>query len=81
MGALIKLIEPMYRKLQKEDDVDFMLASESDLESHFIKELKKASDKGKQFFSSEGDYAGSGSYGSRDKLFKALATEIGYFKG
>lgn len=78
MGALIKLIDPIYRKLKINTDFNTILAD--DLTDLLKNELKKAQDKGQEFFSKEGDFSGSGSLGLQNKLYLALAKELGFIK-
>lgn len=78
MGALIKLIDPMYRKLKI--DINFKDIDEKELVEILKRELIKAKDKGKTFFSKEGDFAGSGSLGLQNQLYLRLGKELGYFK-
>lgn len=78
MGALIKLINPIYRKLKI--DTDLKAIEEKELVDLLKKELVKAKDKGEKFFSKEGDFAGSGSLGLQNQLYKKLGQELGYFK-
>ena len=78
MGALIKLISPIYRKLKL--DIDFNSIDENELTNLLTKELEKAKDKGSLFFSKEGDFSGSGSLGLQNKLYLELAKELGFIK-
>jgi len=78
MGALIKLINPIYRKLKLE--VDFKTIDEAKLVELLTKELTKAKNKEKTFFSKEGDFAGAGSLGLQNQLYVKLGEELGYFK-
>jgi DGQHR domain-containing protein len=78
MGALIKLVNPIYRKLKP--TIDFNSISEIDLTDLLKKELEKAKGRGKEFFSKEGNFAGSGSLGLQNQLFKALAQQLEYIK-
>lgn len=78
MGALIKLIGPMYRKLKT--DTDFVNISSENLTNLFEKELSKAKEKGGDFFSKNSEFAGSGSLGLQNKLFLAIGKELEYFK-
>ncbi|GAB3720595.1 DGQHR domain-containing protein [Flavobacterium koreense] len=78
MGALIKLINPIYRKLKLE--TDFKTIEEDALLELLKKELVKAKEKGKVFFSKEGEYAGSGSLGLQSQLYNELGKALGYFK-
>lgn len=78
MGALIKLIDPIYRKLKK--DTDFKSIKPEELTELLKSELLKAKEKGSDFFSKEGDFSGSGSLGLQNKLYTALGQELGYFK-
>lgn len=78
MGALIKLINPIYRKLKL--TVDFKTIEESELVKLLNQELVKAKDKEETFFSKQGDFAGSGSLGLQNQLFLKLAQELGYIK-
>jgi len=77
MGALLKLIAPIYRKYKTE--IDFKSISIEDLTSRFENELKKASVNGSKYFSNEGEFSGSGSKGLQNKLFIKLGTDLGYF--
>lgn len=78
MGALIKLINPIYKKLKT--SIDFKSISEAELRDLMKKELWKAEPKGRDFFSKDGGFAGSGSLGLQNQLFKALAQQLEYFK-
>jgi DGQHR domain-containing protein len=78
MGALIKLIDPIYRKLKI--NTDLKTISSGDLTTLLKSELEKAESKGKEFFSKEGDFSGSGSLGLQNKLYIELAKELGYIK-
>lgn len=78
MGALIKLIGPMYRKLKL--NTDFKLIPENELVTLLDNELIKAKDDGERFFSKKGDFAGSGSLGLQSKLYLELAHKLGYHK-
>lgn len=78
MGALIKLIDPIYRKLKI--DTDFKSITPEELTKLLKSELVKAKDKGSDFFSKEGNFSGSGSLGLQNKLYTALGQELGYFK-
>ena len=78
MGALIKLISPIYRKFKL--DIDFNTIDEKELTNLLTKELEKAKDKGALFFSKEGDFSGSGSLGLQNKLYLELAKELGFIK-
>ena len=79
MGALLKLINPIYRDLLRQD-FDLNTISEDDLIMRLTKIFEKIKDNGKEFFSSESQYAGAGSLGLQNKLYKALGQELGYFK-
>lgn len=78
MGALIKLIGPMYRKLKS--TIDFKTIEDDELTKIFVTELEKAKENGSLYFSGGGDYAGSGSLGLQNKLYVALGQELGYLK-
>lgn len=78
MGALIKLINPIYRKLKIETDLKVI--EESELVKLLKNELTNAKDKGEKFFSKEGEFAGSGSLGLQNQLYIKLSQEIGYSK-
>lgn len=78
MGALIKLIDPIYRNLKTQ--IDFKTISQEKLTEKLQTELNKAKDKGSLFFSKDGEYSGSGSLGLQNKLYKALGQELNYFK-
>ena len=78
MGALLKLIAPIYRKYKTE--IDFKNIEIDDLTKTFSSELEQVSETGVRYFSKEGEYSGSGSKGLQNKLFKELATDLGYFK-
>lgn len=77
MGALIKLIDPLYRNLKTK--IDFKTIEENELTTLFEQELSRAKDKGAEFFSKKSNYSGSGSLGLQNKLYTALAQELGYF--
>lgn len=78
MGALLKLIAPIYRKFKTE--IDFKTIDINELTNVFSKELEKATKNGAKYFSKEGEYSGSGSKGLQNKLFKELGSDLGYFK-
>lgn len=79
MGALLKLINPIYRDLLRQD-FDLNTINEDDLVKKMTKIFEKIKDNGNDYFSSESPYAGAGSLGLQNKLYKALGQEIGYFK-
>lgn len=77
MGALLKLINPIYKDL--ESDNNFFEISEADLFQKFVKILEKAKHNEKRYFSGEGDFAGAGSLGLQNKLYKEIGVDLGYF--
>lgn len=79
MGALIKLIDPIYRNL-KVQQVGFKNETEEELTNMLKEEFSKIRNKGEAFFSKESEFAGSAGLGLQNKLFKALAGELGYRK-
>ena len=76
MGALIKLIDPIYRDLRK--DINIMEVSQKDLEKMLFSILVKVKKMGSDLFSSSGRYIGSGSLGAQNNLFRELKDELGY---
>ncbi|MEX0813273.1 MAG: DGQHR domain-containing protein [Chitinophagales bacterium] len=79
MGALIKLINPIYRDLQR-SDVDLHNITEDDLTAKFDSIFEKISSKGKKYFSPDSDFSGAGSLGLQNKLFKKMGEDLGYFR-
>ena len=79
MGALLKLINPIYRDTLRQD-IDLNEISEEKLTEHLIKIFNKIKSQGNDFFSSSSDFAGAGSLGLQSKLYKKLGEAIGYFK-
>lgn len=79
MGALLKLINPIYRDL-KIQKVDFKTISDEDLFQKLSKILEAIKPNAKKYFSGEGDFAGAGSLGLQRKLYIELGKDTGYFK-
>lgn len=79
MGALLKLINPIYRDLMR-SDVDIKNIKQEDLTHLLVKRLEKLKDNAHDFFSGESPFAGAGSRGLQNKLYKRLGEELGYFK-
>lgn len=79
MGALIKLINPIYRDLLRQR-VDMENIKQDELTIKLTEILSDIKDKGKEFFSNESDFAGAGSLGLQNKLYKEMGIELKYFK-
>lgn len=76
MGALIRLINPIYRRMKTK--VDFVTVEEQELVDLFSEILVKLKEHEVEFFSNKGEFAGSGSLGLQSRLYYAMAVELGY---
>jgi DGQHR domain-containing protein len=74
MGALLKLLDPIYRKLKPE--IDFKSIDDAELIKIFVKQLEPSIDKASYYFSREGGYSGSGSKGQQNALYLELKKSL-----
>jgi DGQHR domain-containing protein len=79
MGALIKLMSPIYRDLIRKK-IDFNTIEETELKEEFDKILRPISNEGINYFSKTSNFSGAGSLGLQNKLYQKLGEDIGYFK-
>lgn len=81
MGALIRLINPIYRHLIRDNDkIDINEISTEELTKILTELLLRIKPKAKEYFSAEGEFAGAGSLGLQNKLYKKMGVDLGYFK-
>ncbi|MCX8530858.1 DGQHR domain-containing protein [Chryseobacterium luquanense] len=79
MGALLKLMNPIYKQLIR-NHIQLNKLSEDELFYEFNLIFAKIKDHGGKYFSSSSDFSGAGSLGLQNKLYKELGTELGFFK-
>jgi DGQHR domain-containing protein len=78
MGALLKLIDPIYRDIKTNYDLDSI--DKTELEDILIELLSKLKDNGESYFSKSGRYARGGSLGLQSGLYTEMAITLGYIR-
>lgn len=74
MGALLRLIQPIYIDLIKKSSIKDL--TQKELEAELEKVFKKIKDNGKEYFSSESAFSGAGSLGLQANLFKKIFDDL-----
>ncbi|OYU93689.1 MAG: hypothetical protein CFE21_19545 [Bacteroidetes bacterium B1(2017)] len=79
MGALLKLANPICRKLIR-NGIDLIAISDIDLKNEIDKIFKPIRINGKTYFSKESNFSGAGSLGLQYKLFQKIGEDLEFFK-
>jgi DGQHR domain-containing protein len=78
MGALIKLINPLYKQLIREGS-NIETLSEAELKHVIMKALHPLKDNESEYFSKKSTFSGAGSLGLQSKLYEKLGQDLGWF--
>src|SRR5690606_34408418 len=71
MGALLKLINPIYKYLIR-NNIQIEKLNEDELFDEFNLIFEKIKNQGEKYFSSNSDFSGAGSLGLQNKLYLTL---------
>ncbi len=74
MGALLRLIEDVYKHLNS--TVDFVNDDESKIISEFNTLFEVIENNGEEYFSENSTFSGSGSRGSQVRLYKMIKKDL-----
>ena len=79
MGALLKLINPIYKYLIR-NNIQIDNLNEDQLFNEFNLIFEKIKNQGEKYFSSNSDFSGAGSLGLQNKLYLTLGKDLSFFK-
>lgn len=79
MGALLKLMNPIYKDLIR-NHIQLEKLNEDELFDTFNLIFKKINNQGEKYFSSTSDFSGAGSLGLQNKLYLTLGKDLNFFK-
>jgi len=74
IGALLRLMDPLFRSLQLEQNISEV--SEKRIEEKLTISFSKISKYGAEYFSSDSEFAGAGSHGLQTALFKRIKRDL-----